>query len=258
MDLHITFRGLCLFVPSNDRKHLHVLFPETSHHSGPHVHHPEVRYNAFSRKLLKSVFHFGGLRPSSNTLPSPLPNILPVGRIANKPVLAVLLTDNPGPTVATRISLPAPAKVEPAEKAWFTRTENGQLECLELTHQVTLVYQDVDTGKLKPKTKQLGGSGTIVDLQEPNSTSGNVIDVLVTHLPDHDVDICPGQAVEHAPMYYAFLGAANDPLILDEDPGLSTCGPWQPRCGSHEFSEEFRNKFTGTAFNCMLAQADPE
>ena len=266
MELRVTFRGLCLFVRRKDGKHLDVLLPETvqhQRHMPDHVHHPLLRYNGLghSGEIRKFALRFDGLKPASGQVPGLLPNILPAGRISTKTVPPGKLGDNPGSAVASRISLPVPHKIVPGQQVWFSRTRaDGTIECLELTHEVTLVYSGIEAGKLRPRIKELGNASNGTDLDEPQMSGGNVITVVVTHLPmDVNVKICPGDEVLHAHMYYEFLEGVNDPLILEEHPGVDAgCKPWTPRCGRHVFPEEFlKRDDSGTAFNCMLAQADP-
>lgn len=104
-------------------------------------------------------------------------------------------------------------------------------------------------------------------LKEPQATNGSRIIIEVSHLPapEHDPVICPSNEVTHTHLYYDFLGASNDPILLDERPPLSACGSWEPRCGEphpdpvvgFEWFEKMKEKWSGTAFNCMLAQAQP-
>lgn len=269
MDLHITFRGLCLFVPAKDGKRVDVLFPETSHHAGhrpDHVHHPLLDYRGLSspHKLLKRALHFGGALGAGNgTLPAVIPHLLPAGQIAKKKVPPGQLGDSPNAKVATRISLPAPDDRVPGARVWFHRMANGVPQCMQLTNQITFVYRNVNSGALKPHTRKLGNPADIDNLDEPQGSSG-VIEISITHLPTSEPRVCGGEKAAHVPMYYEFLGAPNDDLFLDQKTGLAACKAveklWTPLCAPKDSipAEESEKEFeSGTAFNCMLAQAPP-
>lgn len=263
MDLHVIFRGMCLFVPAQNGVHVAVIFPETSgHHPSHPPHRPLLSYKGIQpRPLPRSALHFAGLAAGGPPLTAPIPHLLRAGEIANKKVSPGKLGDHPGATVATRVTLPAPNKFVPGRLVWFTRVENGVTKCLELTHQVTLEYHDVN-GNVMPRAKELGNPGNFQHLPEPQA-NGNVIQVEVTHLPDFDIPICPGEEITHSHMYYHFLEAPHDSLFLDEKPTTSSrnCGPWFPFCGPpHPVPEDLdamekERWSSSSAFNCMLAQA---
>ncbi|HEX6909558.1 MAG TPA: hypothetical protein VF142_04165 [Longimicrobium sp.] len=274
MDLHIIFRGLCLFVPAKNGKHVDVLFPETSHHAPhdpDHVHHPLVAYKGLSspHKLLKRALHFGGaLGAGTGTIPAVIPHLLRAGEIANKKVPPGQLGGHPDAKVATHIRVPAPDDRVLGRLVWFHRMENGVPQCMRLTNEITFVYRDVNGGALKPHTMKLGDPADIDPLDEPQASTG-VIEIRITHLPTSEPRVCGGDRAAHVPMYYDFLGAPNDDLFLDEKTGLAACKTvedlWTPLCAptdlapaEAELAESEKEEESGTAFNCMLAQAQPQ
>jgi hypothetical protein len=273
MDLHIIFRGLCLFVPDTQRKRVDVLFPETSHHAPhrpDHVHHPLLDYRGLSspRKLLKRALHFGGALGAGNgTIPAVIPHLLRAGDIANRKVPPGQLGDYPDGKVATRIRVPAPDDRVLGRLVWFHRMVNGVPECMQLTNQITFVYRNVNSGALKPHTKKLGAPADIDNLDEPQASSG-VIEIRITHLPTTEPLVCGGEKAEHVPMYYDLLDAPDDDLFLDEKTGLAACKAvedlWTPLCAptdpapvDGDLAGSEKDDESGTAFNCMLAQAQP-
>lgn len=261
MELHVTFRGLCLFVVRNDRTHVDVLFLDTSGHSAPHVHHPHVKYLGLptGRPLRVRALHMEAL-PPGNGLPSgSLPNVLQAGAFAGRTVPPGKLGDHPGSTVASRITLPAPARVVPGKAVRWAYLENGRWKCVMLTHEATFKYDDVP-GQLRVRTKVLGNPGDVEDFPEPQALPGKPIEVFVTHLPPTDPLVCAGSPPTHLRMYYDFLGGPGPELRLDQKTGLPSCAAaeagFQPRCPSPT-EESLDCDETGTAYNCMLGQASP-
>lgn len=243
MEIHITFVGLCLFVPERDR--VHVLLPNTG---GDHRHDPQIFYagigikssslNRFSLDL--TDLHAGGAT-------QPLPNVLDVEAVVGGPIPPDTAGNDAGQKVAVRITLPLADAVDPGDTAvWRVETEDGQVRDHELTHQLTWIIRDGDICNVDwVRTPLSGGGGGTERLGLPIPDPDGVVRIHVLHLPDHPHVVKVNEEAPHPQFFYAL---SNKP---GKNPTLQS--PPSPLCGRKALSPDDAGR-AETAYNCMLGK----
>lgn len=246
MVVHITFIGLCLFVPDPrhpDGPRVHVLLPRSGFGS-VHAHHDQVHYAGMGPLLPTTRGFWMDLTALSTggTMPA-WTNVLDVESVVGSPVPADQVTNHPGPEVIARITLPLPDSVQPGERATFEVTPDGGTPGpVSLTHQMTWVYSNADLCTVDwARTRFVSGVKEQVGM--PIAGVDGVARIYVEHLPAHVHVTMPGERIEHPRAYYAVArGSGEDPTLVDQ--------PTLP-CGQLDTRGE-KVRLAETAYNCML------
>lgn len=249
MEVHITFVGLCLFVPDKDGKRVHVLLPKTSGH---HKHYPQIMYpglqaaaNVLNRVYLDlTPLHSGGSV-------QPLEKLLDVQAVVGKPVPSEVPDNDPKEKLALRVTLPLADYVVPGEIAlWEVKKADGKVDEQLLTHQLTWVIRSGEicdvAWELKPLSTSRSGAKT---LGRPIPDPDGVVRIHVLHLPEKPVIVEPGKEAHHAEEFYKVTGYKGEKPKLAKGP-TPIC-PEKLDLGVQGKADDRAE----AAYNCMLAKS---
>lgn len=247
MELHITFVGLCLFVPEpghSQGPRIHVLLPRSGF--GPvHAHHDQIHYPGMG-PLLPTTRGFWldltNLRSGGGTMPS-WADVLAVESVVGGTVPPDQVTNNPGPEVIARITLPLPDSTVPGQRATFAVTpKNGTPQPVDLTHQMTWIYSNANICAVDwVRTRFVSGLEEEIGMPIPDVD--DIVRMYVVHLPAHAHVTSPGDPIQHPRAYFAVnRRSGEDPTLID--PPMLLCDAVGRELTVSE-----------TAYNCMLGQS---
>ena len=269
-ELQITFYGLCLFVPDDGRKTMHVLLPATGTHGTHHVEEHllllaydrayEDRSGSEPLSGQPRSFDMSGSVPrwtnrSTGRLDLALPaEVANVSSVWGKPVRKGLLTGpRPAPGLASRMSMSTGAQGGHLRGArWVFGGETR-----ELTHALNWAIPGVGEEGLAwdPNSWEKGK-----DVPPSLFPRGGRIQLYVFHIPDEEKptrlppaplpggEPSPGEEAHHFAAFYDLLDSPSSrelPKYKGQDSAPGGPQASGPRTGARGIRP----------FTCMLAQA---
>lgn len=272
--LHITFSGMCLFVPQPATQGattgtMHVLMPrmDPSHHHGADRHVPVLAFNPAyllaGNDLLEDAVTLiplddNELALSGTTAQIKLcERIVNLSRVTNVQVPASHLGPNPK-VLLSRVQLGAGmmTHVSSADHCW--EWEPGKLR--PIAHQAEWqIPFGGSTLQLPPLTRLDDGTPTDLPELHPRANRINLSILYIpavelpprpesVHVPEH------GFKPSHFATYYRLFGQPV-PFRLPTYAGPAITGTG---CGATEHCADIPKDQGGTAFTCMLASVDPQ
>jgi hypothetical protein len=221
MELHVTFTGLCMFVPQPKRRLVHVLMPATPVDiGGKHVHRHDLTLSYAGGGSLDMSGWYLDLSEfsSSGTVTKLPPEVLDAGAPAAVSVDTMQFGNSPRTTVTSRITLPAATRVEvdAAKKIlWSVHVLNAanseiKRDNYRLVHELTWVIRIPDvtvfTGwQRKPLTT---GGTTGEKLPDPHP-SGEVVALAIKHVMPGMGPLGVDEEAEHFQAYYSIFGSSQ-------------------------------------------------
>ncbi|HEX8361910.1 MAG TPA: hypothetical protein VF613_17455 [Longimicrobium sp.] len=240
MDLHVTFKGLCLFVPDPNGKLMHVLLPATKGSGGHvHAHDAKLHYKGARESLHGRVLDLS-MAGGTGAKIDVGENAFPAGMLIGKAIDSKQWDLCPRESVAARITLPRAGTVKPGKPIKFRVEEGSDIRRFRLTNEVTWIVPGVN---IDPKTWVLN---PLCPASGPRphplgELTGKEVKLRIEHLPTRPGNKPEiGAPAEHVEVYYTlFREPMKGPIpILEELPLLPPLG--------------------ATPFNCMVGVAPGE
>ena len=272
--LHITFSGMCLFVPQPASQGattgtMHVLMPrmDPSHHHGADRHVPVLSFDPAYLRPGTDIFDEAvtlvpldeqELALSGQQADIRLcERIVNLTRVTNVPVAAEHLGSAPR-KLLSRIQLGAGKmeRVSPPTTCW--EWEQGKLRPIAHRAEWQITFSE-DTLKLPPLTRLDTGSPTPLPELHPR---GNRINLNILYIPSVELPPRPepihvpahGFKPSHFATYFRLFGAPV-PVRLPVYWGKVKI---ETECGMADHCTDLDSDMGGTAFTCMLAGVDPQ
>lgn len=252
MEVHVTFVGLCMFVPDPAGSHMHVLLPKSG---GSHQHDVQVFYPGIEPGRPKFNRVYLDLTPlrENGVFPHRLDHMLDVEDVVGYPVSRDTTGADTREKVFVRISLPPADDVRFGPTAvWNVIDKDGNTHKCPLTHQVTWIIRSADICPVKWELKPLHGSGNSQVLGRPIPDPDGVIRISVVHLPLHPHRTNPQDpTAPHADLYYQVSGHPGELPTLASEPDLP-CAKKDGASETDQLADGWRSEI---AYNCMLGKS---
>lgn len=272
--LHITFSGMCLFVPQPASQGatagtMHVLMPrmDPSHHHGADRHVPVLSFNPMyllpGTDIVEDSFTLIPLDEHELELSGQLAElklcerIVNLTRVTQAPVAAEHLGGNPQQLLSrVRLGVGKMARVSPPTVCWewnpgtmrpIAHRAEWQINYGGSTLELPALTR-LGTGEVKP-LPQLHPRGNRINL--------DILYIPAVELPPRPEEVHvpePGFRPSHFATYYRLFGKPV-PVRLPVYCGSATS---RGGCGMVDHCTDLDRDMGGTAFTCMLAGVDPQ